>query len=448
MKGAAFLADIGSTFTKGRVVSLESFEVVCSGQAGTARGGDAGAGFRNLRNIMLAKSGSVSFSLQLASSSARGGLRVSVIGLMPELTLKAARAACLNAGARLLSCYSRRIGGEDAMEIKNSRPDIVLLAGGTDGGDRESVLHNARMLSAEPGDYAVIYAGNREAAEDAGAILEGVELHFADNVLPELDILSIEPARKKIRELFMSKIVSAKGLDIVAAETDGPVVPTPSAVLEAVSLLSERDDVMAVDVGGATTDVYSAASGAPSSPGRVVLRGVPEPYLKRTVEGDIGLRISLPGLLSAAGGSVHKACSEGWTVKASADISILPENEEELMCDAVLAGHAAGIAVRRHCGTLEERFTPEGRIFVQEGKDLRGVKKIAASGGVFAGNRFAPAELARVLEAGGAGCLAPRSAEIIPDRDYLLYAAGLLASVDAEAAMLTMEKSFTKNAER
>ena len=447
------MADIGSTFTKGMVIFPDSVEILCSGQVRTTSESDVGIGLRRIKDELLSRAGAGKFSLCLAASSARGGLKVAALGLMPELTVKAAKAACLNAGARLLSCYSHRIGSREIRKIEKSEPDVILLAGGTDGGDKTCVVHNARMLSGVSGDPVIMFAGNREAADEVCLLLRGKEVFTAENVLPELDILNIEPAREKLREIFLSRIIFAKGLERAAEQLDGAIVPTPLAVMNAVALLSEGisgragwGDFMAVDAGGATTDVYSAAPGRPS--GRsTIIKGIPEPYLKRTVEGDIGLRISLEGLIFLRGGATagKQPLMDAWGEKVMADYSCLPRTEEELLCDAALAGHAARVAVERHSGTLYERYAPEGRVFIQEGKDLRNIKRIAASGGVFANNPFAACELERALKQKSADVLTPFSAEVIPDKSYVLYAAGLFSSFDREAAFLTMEKSFQKN---
>ncbi len=453
MSRYAFLADIGSTFTKGSVIDLGSGGIVCSGQVPTVHGGDVSEGFEELKGRLTSRSDSGSFEVSLASSSAGGGLRVVALGLMPELTAKAAALACLNAGGRLLGCYSHRIGEGTLLEIKKKNPDIILLAGGTDGGDAQCVLHNARKLSFLKGP-AILYAGNCEAADEIRSLLRGAEIFFADNVLPEVNVLNIEPARERIRDIFLSRIISARGLERVAGSLDGGIVPTPSAVLAAVSLISVNlsssggsAECMAVDVGGATTDVYSAGLGEPSAV-NTVLKGIPEPYLKRTVEADTGIRASmewfaLPEEHSAAPG--RGGAMREWIDRVTADPSLIPAKEEEFLCDALLAARAAATAVERHCGRLKEHYSTSGRFLVQEGKDLRGTEKIFATGGAFSRNRFAPVEFSKALKRSGKDVLAPESACVIPDRGYIMCAAGLLASYSSEAAVRAVKESWGLN---
>ena len=125
--------------------------------------------------------------------------------------------------------------------------------------------------------------------------------------MPKFGTLNIEPTQKEIREVFLKRIVQAKGLTKASELISGIMMPTPSAVMAAMKLLAEKTDnsrglgeLVAVDVGGATTDVYSVANGMPTDP-RTMLKGLPEPYIKRTVEGDIGMRYSIRGIVDAAG---------------------------------------------------------------------------------------------------------------------------------------------------
>ena len=163
------------------------------------------------------------------------------------------------------------------------------------------------MLADIGGDFPVILAGNRNAVRQCERILEGREVHICENVMPKFGTLNIEPTQKEIREVFLKRIVQAKGLTKASELISGIMMPTPSAVMAAMKLLAEGTDnsrglgeLVAVDVGGATTDVYSVANGMPTDP-RTMLKGLPEPYIKRTVEGDIGMRYSIRGIVDAAG---------------------------------------------------------------------------------------------------------------------------------------------------
>ena len=245
---------------------------------------------------------------RLACSSAAGGLRIVAVGLVPNLTVAAARRAALGAGARVVAAYGGRLNADELAELATLVPDLVLLAGGTDGGDREVLLENAARLADLPVSAPFIVAGNKEASPEAAAILRagGKEAHSALNVLPRLQQIVVEPARELIRRLYLERIARAKGLDRAQQFVGRVIMPTPAAVLQAVQLLADGTpnqpgwgSLLCVDIGGATTDVHSVAPDM-SHPG-AVRRGLPEPYAMRTVEGDLGLRVSAPALLESVG---------------------------------------------------------------------------------------------------------------------------------------------------
>ena len=131
-------------------------------------------------------------------------------GLVPELTASAARQASLGAGAKVVKVYSYQLNEDDAEEIAAQKPDIFLLAGGTDGGNSEVILHNAKVLAGVEADFPVIIAGNRSAARQCQRILEGRQTFVCENVMPRFGVLNIEPTQKKIRDVFLERIIKAK----------------------------------------------------------------------------------------------------------------------------------------------------------------------------------------------------------------------------------------------
>jgi uncharacterized protein (TIGR01319 family) len=210
------------------------------------------------------------------------------VGLVRELTAEAARQAALGAGAKLVGCFAYRLTAADVRQIQALAPDVLLLCGGTDGGNRDVILFNAQRLAGAQLQCPVIVAGNREASEDIVELLP--EAIVADNVMPELNVLRIDPARHAIRDVFMRRIVQAKGIDRVRGMLDDVLMPTPAAVLEGARLLASgppgqtgMGPLVVLDPGGATTDVHSICDGAPAQPGAVPV-GLPEPHDKRTVE--------------------------------------------------------------------------------------------------------------------------------------------------------------------
>jgi uncharacterized protein (TIGR01319 family) len=235
-------------------------------------------------------------------------------------------------------------------------------------------------------------------------------------------------------------------------------MPTPAAVKQALELLSKGDkeepgfgELLAVDLGGATTDVYSVAQGLPQSPD-VVLKGLVEPPSKRTVEGDIGMRYSAPGVLEAAGAerlaALAKIPPEEAAKRAAqleADPGLLPETSEDAAFDFALAAAAVETAVGRHAGTIEEVYTPTGPVFVQTGKDLSGVSRIVLTGGaVIHSKRVAEIGSFALYQKAQPASLRPQKAEVYVDSSYILAAMGLLAETAPRCALRIMKKEILK----
>jgi uncharacterized protein (TIGR01319 family) len=444
---AALLIDFGSTYTKLRAVDLESKRLIGSGQGPSTVTTDINVGMRAALEDLERRAGKLPrFRYRLASSSAAGGLRMVTIGLVRELTAEAARQAALGAGAKLVGTFAYRLTQSDLLSITALAPDIVLLAGGTDGGNMEVVLHNAAALGASSLACPIVYAGNRAAGDEARRLLSNKNLVCTGNVMPEFNVLDTEPARAAIRGVFIERIVHAKGIDRAAAEFDAVVMPTPAAVLEGARLVADGvagikglGSVLVVDPGGATTDVHSIAGGEPA-PG-VVPQGLPEPRVKRTVEGDLGMRHNAATVVEAAGlaliaadAGLHENQVKNFLENLSAEQ--LPASAEERAFDQALARAAVGIAVQRHCGTLKTVYTPTGPVTVQHGKDLRRVDAVIGTGGVLAASADPRAILSRALaDAREPLALKPVAPRLLLDREYLLYACGLLQSVDAHAAL-------------
>lgn len=480
----ALLLDFGSTFTKMTVVDTQGAALVARAvtpttvedisiglKAGLARLREAGVRESDLR-------------IRLACSSAAGGLRMIAIGLVPELTAEAARRAALGAGARVIETFAFRLSDDDVARIGRLAPDILLLAGGTDGGNEDVLLANARKLAAARLPAPVVVAGNAAVADDAARILAegGLDVRVTENVMPELGVINVEPARAAIRDVFLEKIVEAKGLRVAEEYIEGVLMPTPAAVLAATRLLAEGTGRVAgvgeaavVDVGGATTDVHSVTRGAPAEPG-VTLKGLPEPAAKRTVEGDLGVRVSAAALVEALGAETVAAAAAGagaadWTpgeVRRMAEAlsrnpERLPQDPRQRALDVALARVAARAAMIRHAGTLEERATPLGVRKFQVGKDLSALPVLIGTGGAIvhggaagyvlraclagaAGEDAASAEAAAsgVLSGadGGAGPrpLLPRSPRLLVDKDYILAACGLLAQRLPDVALTLLKE--------
>jgi uncharacterized protein (TIGR01319 family) len=335
----------------------------------------------------------------------------------------------MGAGAKIVGLYSYELIEEDIAEIAAKKPDILLLTGGTDGGNKKCILHNAKMLAKIPADFPIIVAGNRNAKHDIMQILANRRTYPCDNVMPTVETLNIEPAKQLIRDIFLERIIHAKGL------TDEVTMPTPAAVLAAMELLaSDIGDLMAIDVGGATTDIYSIAEGVPHK-SSVIYKGLPEPYAKRTVEGDLGMRYSVQGIVEAAGASRIAKLSGLSTEQVieqvqhlSEHTDTLPTNNDEKALDFALAAMAIETATLRHAGSFEEVFTTSGRALVQTGKDLTEVKTIVMTGGALL-NTDRQNELAMhaFFSDMQSQSLRPKKANLLIDKHYILAAMGLLS---------------------
>ena len=457
---AVLLIDFGSTYTKLTAVDVEAEVILGTAQAYTTVETDINDGLNEGLRRLEAKTGKLDFDKCYACSSAAGGLRMVTSGLVPELTGEAAKMASLGAGAKVVGIYAFQLTEDDLEDIRNAKPDIFLLVGGTDGGNTENILHNARMLSTMDPDFPVVIAGNRTAARECARILEKFETYICPNVMPKFGVLNIEPTQKQIREIFLNKIVQAKGLSKASALLSDIMMPTPSAVLQAMELLSEGcegelgiGDLIAVDVGGATTDIYSMADGMPEAM-NTVYKGIPEPFAKRTVEGDIGMRYSIHGIVEAAGvdriaklsGLTRRRVEELVNFLRS-NTETVPNGDQELEAlDFALASMAIETAVARHSGTMEETYTMMGQTFVQSGKDLRHVKQVVVTGGSLIHTKNT-ADIAKhaLYSPAQPDSLRPMTADIWVDRTYILAAMGLLSSYYPQVALRIMKKELEKN---
>lgn len=453
--------DFGSTFTKVVLVDLKNLQVAGRTQRPSTVDTDItialNAALKDIRDLL---GRDVPYRYRLATSSAAGGLKMAAIGLVPELTVEAAKRAALGAGAKVVGVYAYRLSRKELQKIENASLDLILLAGGTDGGERETIISNAAVLSRLKGlTTPIIVAGNKTAADEVSAVLaSGNKEHvITENVMPEIGVLEVDHVRAIIRELFISRIVEAKGLKNAEALIGDIVMPTPTAVLTAARLLAEGTaeeeglgELVIVDIGGATTDVHSIAKGDPTEPG-LVKKGLPEPYVKRTVEGDLGMRYNASTIVQVAGEDLFMEGLGNEEVdlqqsigRFSADPGILPESEGEKALDVQLAGAAARLAVERHAGRIETAYGPSGQVYIQYGKDLRNVRTLIGTGGplIFAP---APESILRgtLFAEENHFSLRPQNPGFYLDEKYLLYAVGLLSEKEPVAA-LKLGKKYLK----
>lgn len=448
---AVLALDFGSTYTKAAAVDVEGEEILGVAESFTTAATDIGEGLAEALALLKERTGGVEFAERYACSSAAGGLRMIASGLVPSLTAEAAKRAALGAGAKVIRTYSYELTAGDLDEILRLKPDILLLTGGTDGGNRDCILGNARALSSLPARFPVVVAGNRAARDECVRVLTeaGCEAIACENVMPSFNKLNIAPAQAVIRELFLKRIIAAKGLTKAQALISGILMPTPAAVLAALELYAEdAGELVAVDLGGATTDIYSITEGLPTRAG-TVLKGLPEPYAKRTVEGDIGMRFSAHGVVEGAGMNALTEASgqaeeqvAAWLREIERAPGVLAETRPQKAIDRALASLAIELGLVRHAGEIEQVYTPMGAAFQQTGKDLTRVKQIVLTGGALV-HAEDPFGIARRAMAGDhPSSLMPREAVPVLDRRYVLFAMGLIRQKYPQLARKLLKKEF------
>ncbi|UQZ88148.1 DNA mismatch repair protein MutL [Deltaproteobacteria bacterium Smac51] len=452
-------ADVGSTFTKLTAVDMETKKIIGTAKSFTTIETNVMEGYGKAMAELEAQCGKLVFDKKVAASSAAGGLKMIAVGLVPDLTVQAARMATANAGAKIMKTFSYELSRDELDEIVSLAPDMILLSGGTDGGNKDVILHNARLLADSPLTCSIVVAGNKSAKDDLQGILKnfGGEVLFCANVMPELNQLNIEPAKKAIRDLFIKNIISAKGLSELQATLASEIIPTPLAVFEAASLLSKGTksspglgELVVFDVGGATTDVYSMAEGLPTR-ANVFLHGFRHPFAKRTVEGDLGMRYSLRPLAEAIGVD-NIACLldiderevEAWISTCSANPEILPEAKSlAKRIDEAMARAAVKISMERHVGSVEAVFTSTGQSFAQTGKDLSEVRYLIGTGGPIIHAADPDYVLkAAVYEPSDMNLLKPLAPKTLVDKKYILSAMGTLSRIEPETALAIMKEEI------
>ena len=399
--------DIGSTYTKAALVALSDGALLATAQAPTTLD-DVVPG------VLVATEG---WSAPVrACSSAGGGLRLAVVGYEELISAEAGHRAALSAGARVVHVAAGRLDDGALAELRAATPDVVLLVGGTDDGDAEVLRANAGALAAAGPDRSVpvVVAGNAAVREEVDGLLRaaGLPVTHAENVLPDIGRLAPDSARAAIRGVFLEHVIGGDRLSADPRLRAWVRAVTPDAVLEGVSVLAglrsgaETPGVVVLDVGGATTDVYSVPD--PDAEQATLQReAVGVPTRRRTVEGDLGVSASADDLRSAAR-------AEG----------LPPPGDDPL----ALGEAAATVALRRHL-RAEAAYGPGGA-------SARGASLVVLSGGVFrhAAPGAVDAVVARLAkDRGGAGSVLA-GADVRVDRRYVLAATGLLAADHPRAA--------------
>ncbi len=393
--------------------------------------------------------GDVGADLYLSTSSAGGGLQMLVTGVVKTMTAESAQRAALGAGAIVIDVIAVDDGREDherIERIRSIRPDMILMSGGTEGGTVQHLLDAAEMLvAADPRPrlgrgfkLPVIYAGNSAAREGVREVLgERADLLMVDNLRPELERENLGPSGESIHRLFLEHVMAqAPGYDKLLAWANAPVMSTPRAVGEMVQLAAreERADVLAVDIGGATTDIFSVFG----------------EQFNRTVSANLGLSYSVCNVLAEAGaegiGRWMPAAMGGDELRNRLRNKMIrpttiPQTVEDLLLEQAVAREALRLALAHH-GALAS--------------GLKGLQQVRTMGDVFtqaAGGETLVDMMALGLIVGSGGILshAPRRGQaammmidafepqgvtrLAVDSIFMMPQLGVLGSVLPEAAM-------------
>lgn len=454
MKVDVLVAEIGSTTTVVNAftdLATENPVFWGQGQAPTSvLDGDVRIGLQGAIDDLCRKKGidSIEYDDMLATSSAAGGLKMTVHGLVYDMTAKAAKEAALGAGGIIHYITAGKLRRTDLAKIKEINPNLILIAGGVDYGERDTALDNAEKIRALGLKTPVIYAGNVENQGEMELIFDeesGQELYNVENVYPKIDDLNVEPCRKVIQEAFEKHITHAPGMEHVRDMVSGPIIPTPGAVMECTKLLYEcLGDLVVLDVGGATTDVHSVATESDKI-ARIMIS--PEPKAKRTVEGDLGVFVNRMKVIESMGEEeFRKRCEKAGIDpdKTLESYVAIPKNDDERTLVEILTEEAVLKAMERHAGYIRYIYGPSGRSTVAEGKDLTQVKYIIGTGGALTRLPHRVEIMKEIAEHNETGMLLfpTDHAQILVDNDYIMASLGVLSKKYREAAIRLLEKSL------
>ena len=454
MKVDVLVAEIGSTTT---VVSafdkLDSDMPVFIGQGQyrtTIAEDDVNIGL-NLAIEELKKSlniDNIEYEDFLATSSAAGGLKMSVHGLVYEMTAKAAKEAALGAGSNIQNITAGKMSELDLLKLKKQPPNIILVAGGVDYGEKDTALYNMQKILELKLDVPIIYCGNVTNVEDIKFLAEEYDatdlVTITENVYPSIDVLNVEPVRKIIHDTFEKHITKAKGMSKIREMVKQHIIPTPGAVMEASKVLKEEiGDLVTIDVGGATTDIHSVTEGSQEIT-KILIN--PEPEAKRTVEGDLGLYVNAKNVYEAMN---HREMAKKLNISDEEltslyeNIKPIPETDLEKQFTRLLCEYATETSLLRHAGDFRNLFTISGAKKMAEGKDLTSVQHVILTGGAL--TRLPDTEILvqEIITRNADTKLLPtEQVNILKDFDYILASAGIISKINRKAAVNLMRRSL------
>ena len=391
----------------------------------------------------------------ISTSSAGGGLQMMVAGVVKEMTAESAKRAALGAGAIVMDTIAsndRRKPHEQIQRIRELRPDMVLVSGGTDGGDSKKVVELAELIApARPrprfgSEYRlpIIFAGNKDAAPAVRKVFEGpgFDLAVVDNLRPVLEAENLGPAREKIHDVFLEHVMAhAPGYDKLIAWADAPIMPTPGAVGDILQTIAKGRGINAVgvDIGGATTDVFSVFGGV----------------FNRTVSANLGMSYSISNVCAEAGMAnvlrwVHLDMDERELRNRVKNKMIrpttIPQTQEALVFEQAVSREALRLAYVQHKdfattlkGVQQQRTVGDAFSQQEAGRsivDNMALDLLVASGGVLSHAPRMEQAAAMLVDA-----FEPEGfTELAKDSIFMMPHLGVLASVHPKAAMEVFER--------
>lgn len=388
----------------------------------------------------------ITYREMFATSSAAGGLRMTVHGLVYEMTVRASKEAALNAGANIHLVTANKVTKENLKKIKEIKPNIILIAGGTDYGEKETAIYNVSKILELGLEIPIIYAGNIENQDKVKEMFINSKkeeyLKIVENVYPRVDLLNIFPLRKVIYETFEENIVKAKGMEKIHKIVNQKIMPTPGSVMESTMILFEKmGNLMTIDVGGATTDIHSIA--IPSDEFKLFQEG--EPLSKRTVEGDLGVYINQKNVLnlfektdifSEIGINIEKFDT------FLKEYEYIPKDITQKKFVFELTKKCTQTALDRHVGDIKKIFTSSGQKIIPEGKDLSQIKNIILTGGALINLENTESIISDYIKRNPTKLLPRESVGIIKDNDYIMASVGVLSLKYPDSAYKLLKKSF------
>jgi len=398
--------------------------------------------------------GNAGVDLFVCTSSAGGGLQMMVSGLVLQMTGESAQRAALGAGAIVMDVIALNDGRrphEKIRRLRQLRPDMILLSGGTDGGDTRRVVEMAEILAAaEPKarlgagyDLPVIFAGNRDAASlVADCLASRTALTTVANLRPTLERENLGPARDAIHELFMEHVMAhAPGYRKLMTWTPVPIMPTPGAmglIIEQVAR-QENQSVVGVDIGGATTDVFSVFDGV----------------FHRTVSANLGMSYSVSNVMAETGVAnilrwvpfaVDESDLRNRIKNKMIRPTTIPQTLEDLVVEQALAREALRLAFEQHKslatglkGVQTERTISD--VLDQSGSgatlvDLTGLALLVGSGGVLSHAPRRAQAMMMMIDA----FLPEGFTELAVDSIFMAPQLGVLSTVHPTAATEVFER--------